>query len=132
MSEPPEAEGGSVSGGPGRAPDRDPGGGAADSGSPPESTRRQEILELLVMGPWGFEELRRELNVPVKVLESDLRHAEKSLRRQGRRLVVEPAECRGCGFRFKERAERRFQPPSRCPRCKGQRIADPRLTIPAG
>jgi len=94
-----------------------------------ESTRRQQIVELLAMGPWGFEELRRELAVPVRLLAMDLGHVEKSLRREGRRLEVEPARCAGCGFVFKERSARHLHPPSRCPGCKGERIEEPRFSL---
>ena len=92
-------------------------------------TRRQRIVELLTAGPWGFEELRRELAVPVGYLENDLRHVDRSLRGEGRRLVVEPAGCDACGFTFEGREAKRFHAPSRCPRCKSERIRDPRLSI---
>lgn len=95
----------------------------------PRVTRRQEIVAYLEMGPWGFDELRRELGLSVAVLESELRHVERTLRRQRRELRVEPAACRDCGFLFRGREAKRFFAPSRCPRCKSERIRDPRLTI---
>jgi transcriptional regulator len=98
---------------------------------PPEatSTRRRRIVELLSAAEMGFEELRRELDEPARLLEDDLRHVERSLRRGPVRLVCEPPRCRDCGFVFRDRAPHRFQPPGRCPRCRSERIAEPRLRI---
>jgi hypothetical protein len=47
------------------------------------ATPRQRLGELLREGEWGFEDLRRELEVPARVLEEDLRHVERSLKRGG-------------------------------------------------
>lgn len=93
------------------------------------TTRRQQIAEMLVMGFWGFEELRRELAIPVGLLAEDLQHLEKSARRGGRKLEVEPATCAECGFAFRERVGKHLHPPSRCPKCKGERIAGPRFRL---
>lgn len=93
------------------------------------STRRRRIVELLAAGEMGFEELRRELETPARLLEDDLRHVERSLRRGPARLLCEPPHCLACGFVFRDRAPHRFQPPGRCPRCKSERVAEPRLRI---
>jgi len=98
----------------------------------PASTRRQLLAELLAQGPWGFDELRRELELTVRDLEDDLRHLERSARRGGSRLLVEPARCTGCGFVFSDRAPRHFHPPGRCPRCKGERSVGPRFSLGRG
>ena len=93
------------------------------------STRRQRIVELLTGTERSFEELRRELEVPARALEDDLGHVERSLRRGPARLRVDPARCLACGFTFEDRAPRRFLAPSRCPRCKSERIAEPRFLV---
>jgi predicted Zn-ribbon and HTH transcriptional regulator len=93
------------------------------------ATLRQRIAALLGKGEWGFEELRRELEAPARALEEDLRHVERSLRRGSERLRIEPARCLSCGFVFRERAARHLHAPSRCPRCRSERIADPRFRI---
>lgn len=100
-----------------------------DSRSEATVTLRQRIVELLGEGEWGFEELRRELEAPPRTLEDDLRHVERSLRRGAARLRIEPARCLSCGFVFRERAARHLHAPSRCPRCRSERIADPRFHI---
>jgi predicted Zn-ribbon and HTH transcriptional regulator len=85
-------------------------------------TRRQEITERLSGNEWEFDELRRELGLTVKVLEEDLRHIDRSVRADGRRLMLKPASCEQCGFVFASRA---FHPPGRCPECRDRRISGP-------
>jgi predicted Zn-ribbon and HTH transcriptional regulator len=89
-------------------------------------------VELLSRQEFSFEELRRELQLPVRALEEDLRHVERSLRRSDRRLVVKPPRCQGCGFEFRGRAPRRFAAPGRCPRCRSERIHPAWLRIEKG
>jgi predicted Zn-ribbon and HTH transcriptional regulator len=43
---------------------------------------------------------------------------------------VEAAGCDACGFTFEGREARHFYAPSRCPRCRSERIRDPRISIP--
>ncbi len=92
-------------------------------------TSRQRIVEILRREDHGFEELRRVLEVPARVLEDDLRHVERSLRRGPVRLRVDPPRCIDCGFVFRDRAPQRFQAPGRCPECRSERISDPRFRI---
>jgi transcriptional regulator len=93
------------------------------------STLRQRILDRLRVEELGFEELRRELEAPARALEEDLRHVERSLRRGPERLRIEPSRCLSCGFTFEDRAARHLHAPSRCPRCRSERITDPRFRI---
>jgi predicted Zn-ribbon and HTH transcriptional regulator len=101
---------------------------------PPETpaateTSRQRIIDVLRREELGFEQLRRELEVPVRALEEDLRHVERSFRRGPERLRIEPARCLACGFTFRDRASRHLHAPGRCPQCRSERIADPRFHI---
>lgn len=100
-------------------------------GEEPEATEtsRQRIVEILRREEMGFEELRRELEVPARALEEDLRHVERSLRRGSERLRIDPAACRACGFVFRDRVSKHLHAPSRCPRCRSERISDPRFRI---
>ena len=91
------------------------------------ATRRRAIEGLLVDAEWSFEDLRRELRLSRRDLESELKHLERSLRRAGRRLVVTPAECSACGYTFRERAH--LRPPQRCPSCRRERILDPSFRV---
>jgi predicted Zn-ribbon and HTH transcriptional regulator len=92
-------------------------------------TLRQRIVDRLRKDELGFEELMRELEAPARALEDDLRHVERSLKRGPERLRIEPARCLSCGFTFTDRADRHLHAPRRCPRCRGERISDPRFHI---
>ncbi len=94
-------------------------------------TRRQELIERLSEREYGFEELCSQLGVAVRLLEEDLRHVERSLRRSERRLVTTPPRCDACDFEFRNRAPRRFHTPGRCPRCRAERILPARLRVEA-
>lgn len=92
-------------------------------------TRRQEISDALHAREWTFEQLRREFECGVRELEDDLRHVERSARRGAHRLLITPARCDACGFEFRGRERKRFHSPSRCPRCRGERIFPARFRI---
>jgi predicted Zn-ribbon and HTH transcriptional regulator len=94
-----------------------------------ELTRRQQIVRLLETDEWGFEELRRELQVSRQILDRELRHVQRSLKARGKKLEVEPPRCPECGLVLWGRETKRFHAPSRCPRCKSERIGAPRLSI---
>ncbi len=86
-------------------------------------TLRQAILGCLHRGPLTARELSGLVRIQEKDVIPHLEHLEKSLRRSAEQLVIEPAECLKCGFRFKKR--RRFSKPSACPVCRCQRIEPP-------
>lgn len=86
-------------------------------------TLRQSILDCLEEGPVTARELSALVRIREKDVAPHLEHLEKSLHRSGKRLVIEPAECLQCGFRFDKR--RRFTKPSACPLCRCQRIDPP-------
>lgn len=67
-------------------------------------TRRQQLIERLSEREYGFEELRSQLGVAVRLLEDDLRHVERSLHRGERRLVTTEPRCDACDFEFRNRA----------------------------
>jgi predicted Zn-ribbon and HTH transcriptional regulator len=98
---------------------------------PSNRTRRQELTELLGCREWSFEKLRRALSMSVRLLEDDLHHVDRSLRRGDRRLAVTPSRCGDCGYEFRGRAPKHFHTPGRCPRCRSEHILDARLAIVA-
>ena len=73
----------------------------------------------------------RDISARVGISEKDvaghLEHLTRSLKPTGERLEVEHARCLACGFTFKDRE--RFDKPSRCPRCRGQRLSAARYGI---
>src|SRR5690606_19407213 len=67
--------------------DRDPPGVGA------VRTARQQLRGLLRREALSFEALRALVGLPVRRLEEELRHVERSARGRGERLVVVPARC---------------------------------------
>ncbi len=80
----------------------------------------KEIAELV-----GLDPVRSEREV-----YEHLRHIAKTLkRRHGGRAVLYmiPPVCRNCGYVFRDLQEPRR--PSRCPKCRSQRIEPPKFYI---
>ncbi len=99
--------------------------------APPErrSTVRDALQKALEAGPATARELSREVGVSEKEIADHLEHLARSLEGEGRRLLIEPAECIACGYVFEDR--RRFETPSRCPECQSERIEPPVFHVPA-
>lgn len=91
-------------------------------------TVRRGIRAVLERGPATARTLSREVGISERDVAGHLEHLRRTLRREGRRLEVEPASCLRCGFRFEKRA--RITRPGRCPRCGGERISLPVFHIP--
>lgn len=89
---------------------------------------RKDLIERLTgdMVPVGV--LARELDVRPQELADHLAHVRRTLAHERRRLVVTPAECRKCHFRFDEDKLRK---PSRCPACKSTWIREPSVGVGA-
>lgn len=102
--------------------DAPPGVGAA-------RTLRQQLHGLLRREELSFQTLRALLGLPVRRLEEELRHVERSARGAGERLMVTPARCLACEYVFRDREGRHLHAPGRCPRCRSERIADPSFRI---
>lgn len=102
---------------------------ADDEPDAASDTVRQRLIRWLRRSEYSFEDLRRDLMLPARELESELRHVEKSARGQGMRLAVTPPVCRDCGFDFPGRTRKHFHPPSRCPKCRSQRVDPPSFRV---
>jgi hypothetical protein len=98
-------------------------------GEPEARTRtlRQALRAALDETPRTLRELSVSIGSPERELQGHLEHLEHSLAAEGISLVVLPPRCHACGFAFKER-ERRSKP-SRCPRCKSERIEPARFAL---
>lgn len=94
-------------------------------------TLRQRLVRHLRAGEHSFLELQEALGLRVRELEAELRHVERSARREGLQLLVVEPRCIGCGFAFSGRHPRHLHPPGRCPECRCQRIAPPRFALRA-
>jgi len=89
-------------------------------------TVRQRIADLLSHEELSLADLAGRLGLPIKEVLPHLDHVRRSVR-PPLRFLVEPAGCESCSFTFKDR--RRLSPPGRCPRCRSNRILEPRYRI---
>lgn len=87
---------------------------------------RKGLINLLLDNPTGLAEIARSLGVPLKDVEDDLHHLQKSMKRSGYRLVIHPAYCRKCGFKFHKD---KLHKPGKCPHCHETWIHEPLLEI---
>ncbi|HBZ68785.1 MAG TPA: transcriptional regulator [Deltaproteobacteria bacterium] len=78
---------------------------------------------MLLEGPATAKDLSRAVGIPEHDVAFHLEYLERSLRRRGERLVLEPPRCLACEFAFDRR--RRYTRPGHCPRCKSPRVSLP-------
>lgn len=93
-------------------------------------TPRASIREALLGRALTARELSARTSLREKDVTEHLEHLERSVRREGDRLIIEPAKCLGCGFVFKARS--RFTAPGSCPECRSERITPPAFRIEKG
>jgi transcriptional regulator len=91
------------------------------------TTVRAELKEILRAGAFTSRDLSARVGISEKDVAGHLEHLARSVQQSGERLDVEHARCLACGFVFKDRT--RLTKPSRCPRCKGERLAPARYRI---
>jgi transcriptional regulator len=89
-------------------------------------TFRKALIDILTAQPRSVSSIARELGLKRADVEDDLRHAIRSARASGRRVLIEPARCRTCGFTF---GEEKLLKPSRCPSCRGERLFEAQILI---
>jgi len=85
-------------------------------------TRRKDIEDILSQNRISLQEIANIFGVELKEILEDVEHIKKS-----RKLVMFPAQCKKCGFVFRERSK--IKTPSKCPRCKHERIQASLFTI---
>ena len=95
-------------------------------------SRRERIIELLAATeePMDVGEIARELGLDPREAASiyeDLEHIARSLKNSGFVLLVQPSTCKSCGYVFRDL--KRLKKPSKCPRCRSERIYPPRFII---
>lgn len=111
---------------------RPAGGGAVTRTGPPIPPERQETVRealerALREGPASARDLSAAAGLREKDVAEHLEHVEHSARARGERLVVEPAACADCGFRFD--ARQRLTKPGACPECRGTHIDPPLFSL---
>jgi predicted Zn-ribbon and HTH transcriptional regulator len=87
---------------------------------------RKQLIEVLSVEPRTVTRLARELGLPRRDVEDDLRHMIRSARAAGHDVIIEPARCRACGFVF---GEDKLSKPSRCPNCRGTWLYEPVIRV---
>ena len=95
-------------------------------------TRRQKLIKFLKEydAIHDLRTLMREMEYPnKKVLINDIESITKTLKNDRIILQIQPASCIGCGFVFRRKPKDAFKIPSKCPKCKQQRIEWPSLKI---
>jgi predicted Zn-ribbon and HTH transcriptional regulator len=83
------------------------------------ATIRQEIIELMKLGPVTPFDLSGTLRISEREAAFHLGHA---LETAAAKYAIEitPASCKSCGFVFRDR--KKVSKPSRCPHCKASRV----------
>jgi predicted Zn-ribbon and HTH transcriptional regulator len=90
-------------------------------------TIRQQMIDLLSQEACGVRDLSRLLGISEKEVYIHLPHIHRTVTSSGRRFHITPAVCLSCGYVFSKRS--RFTRPSRCVRCKNERISEPLYQI---
>lgn len=95
----------------------------------PEATQtvRQRIADLLRGEELTAHEISERAGIREREVADHLRHLEHSLSQGNERLRTLPPHCVPCGFVFE--ARQKHSRPSRCPRCKSERLSSPRFRI---
>lgn len=90
-------------------------------------TVRERIALLLREAELTAHEISQRASVQEREVSEHLRHLEYSLSHLGEQLRASVPHCIKCGFEFLQRE--RHNRPSRCPRCKSERISPPSFKI---
>lgn len=90
-------------------------------------TIRQQIIALLIEEERGARDISQILRIREKEVYEHLGHIERSVASRKGELRVTPARCLECAYVFGGR--KRLTKPGRCPRCKGEHVADPRYRV---
>ena len=81
---------------------------------------------MLTVEPRSVSSLARALGLTRGDAEEELRHALRSARAAGHAIVVEPAQCKACGFVF---GDEKLSKPGKCPSCHGTRLYEAQIRI---
>ncbi|MFH1982344.1 MAG: transcriptional regulator [Pseudomonadota bacterium] len=90
-------------------------------------TIRQQIMAWLECGPHSARDLSGRVGIAEKEVPLHLAHIDRSLAGKGRKLDIISAGCQACGFAFT--SKKRYNRPSRCPRCRSERTTEPVFQI---
>ncbi len=87
-------------------------------------TRREQMISYLEASEYTVKDLAALIKSNMRDTIDDLDHIKHTV---GKRLKTRSAECTSCHFVFRKRD--RMNTPSRCPKCKSERIVGPWISI---
>jgi predicted Zn-ribbon and HTH transcriptional regulator len=90
-------------------------------------TIRQHIADLLNENDMSARELSQALGIREKEVFYHISHIARTVKAQGKKLIILPSQCLSCGYVFEDR--KRFTPPGKCPYCKKSHLKDPAFKI---
>ncbi|MBN2230590.1 MAG: transcriptional regulator [Candidatus Thorarchaeota archaeon] len=93
-------------------------------------TRREEITRLLDSAtvPLTAQEICEILEIKKRsIVYDDIDHIARSVRNQGKEVVVKPASCGKCHYAFRVKGS--VKAPTKCPKCKSEWILAPSFLI---
>lgn len=87
---------------------------------------RKELIDVLLNNPLSIKDIAQLLEMPVKDVEEDIQHLQKSIKHMEYQLEVIPARCHKCDFLF---SKDKLHKPSKCPKCHATWIYEPRISV---
>jgi predicted Zn-ribbon and HTH transcriptional regulator len=92
-----------------------------------QDTIRHEIIATIEGRTLSAKEISGIIRISEKEVYDHLEHVQRSLNKKEHVLIITPAECRKCGFIFRER--KKLKKPGKCPVCRGELIQEPLFSI---
>jgi predicted Zn-ribbon and HTH transcriptional regulator len=90
-------------------------------------TIRQYIIALLEEYSLSARQISGYLKIPEKDIYDHLEHIRKTLNKDNKHLLMNPASCTMCGFVYRKRD--RVSTPGKCPLCHSSLIEPPSFSI---
>lgn len=90
-------------------------------------TIRQSIYDHALRKLVTVKSISKLVGIPEKTVADHLDHVARTAAANGKVWMHFPASCQSCGYEFEDR--KKFTTPSKCPKCKNQRIDPPSFTI---
>lgn len=87
---------------------------------------RKDLIDILLGNPLTVSQIARLVDESPSRVADDLNHLFRSLKHTEYKAVIEPAQCRACGFEF---SQVKLTKPSKCPECKSTWIQEPKIEI---
>ena len=95
-----------------------------------QETVRKGILSALEGQTLSVKDISGAVRISEKEVYDHLLHIQKTINKGGTTLILTPAECKKCGFKFKKREK--LKKPGKCPLCRGEAIEEPLFSIRKG